>query len=35
MNKKGFKTNHAGGILAGITSVKKSFSGLTANPYPQ
>jgi chorismate synthase len=34
MNKKGFKTNHAGGILAGITSGEQIFLRAYCKPIP-
>ena len=34
MNKKGFKTNHAGGILAGITSGEKIVLRAYCKPIP-
>jgi chorismate synthase len=34
MNKKGFKTNHAGGILAGITSGEKIVMRAYCKPIP-
>ena len=34
MNKKGFKTNHAGGILAGITSGEKIVLRVYCKPIP-
>ena len=34
MNKKGFKTNHAGGILAGITSGEQIFLRAYCKPVP-
>ena len=34
MNKKGFKTNHAGGILAGITSGEQIVLRAYCKPIP-
>jgi len=34
MNKKGFKTNHAGGILAGITNGEKIVLRAYCKPIP-
>jgi chorismate synthase len=34
MNKKGFKTNHAGGILAGITSGEQIILRAYCKPIP-
>ena len=34
MNKKGFKTNHAGGILAGITNGEKIILRAYCKPIP-
>jgi len=35
MNKKGFKTNHAGGMLAGITSGEQIVLRVIANLFHQ